>query len=53
MPLRPKGINPPESPFRKGGQKGIIEEAKIALKRLRDPRDKRISKDEIRAILGL
>ncbi|HHT9120950.1 MAG TPA: hypothetical protein ACFYD3_10475 [Candidatus Hypogeohydataceae bacterium YC41] len=30
-----------------------IEEAEIALKRLRDPKDKRVSKEEIRKILGL
>lgn len=29
------------------------EEAQIALKRLRNPKDKRVSKEEIRAILGL
>ena len=30
-----------------------VEEAEIALKRLRDPKDKRLSKEEILKILGL
>ncbi|MDI6761274.1 MAG: hypothetical protein QMD05_10655 [Candidatus Brocadiaceae bacterium] len=30
-----------------------IEDAQIALDRLRDPRDKRVSKEEIRTSLGL
>lgn len=30
-----------------------IEEAEIALKRLRDPKDKKLSKEEILKILGL
>lgn len=32
---------------------GDIEEAEIALKRLRDPGDKRVSREEIRTSLGL